>query len=261
MSPAQMIRRTAGSLLLAALLATTLALAGCGSRNDDQNTVKVSAAASLKSAFSELANPFDGGKVQLQFAGSDALAAQIRNGTKPALFAAANTKLPDELHAEGLLEQPVAFTTNTLVIAVQKDSDKIKSIDDLSRAGVKIAVGAASVPVGSYTRKVLGGLPAAERKAVIRNFRSEEPDVKGVVGKVANGAVDAGFVYITDVKAAEDQLKAIALPAQIKPEVVYSAGVVKGADPDGLGQQFLDLLLSPAGQQALIKAGFGPAPS
>ena len=41
--------------------------------------------------------------VELSFAGSDELAAQIRQGGKPDVFAAANTKLPDELHAEGLL--------------------------------------------------------------------------------------------------------------------------------------------------------------
>ena len=43
-------------------------------------------------------------------------------------------------------------------------------------------------------------------------MRSNEPDVAGVVGKVAQGAVDAGFVYVTDVEATEGKLKAIDLP-------------------------------------------------
>ena len=57
-----------------------------------------------------------------QFAGSDELAAQIRQGVKPDVYAAANTTLPDELHADGLVEKPVAFASNTLVLAVPAGS-------------------------------------------------------------------------------------------------------------------------------------------
>ena len=56
--------------------------------------------------------------MQLSFAGSDELAAQIRAGAKPDVFAAANTKLPDELFAEGLVERPRVFAANKLVLAV-----------------------------------------------------------------------------------------------------------------------------------------------
>ena len=69
--------------------------------------------------------------MRLSFAGSDELAAQIRQGVKPDVYAAANTKLPDALYDEGLLEQPVEFATNTFVLAVPKDSE-IDSIDDLT---------------------------------------------------------------------------------------------------------------------------------
>ena len=50
-----------------------------------------------------------------------------------------------------------------------------------------------------------------------------------MVGKVAQGAVDAGFVYVTDVEAAGGELKAIDLPADLKPQVAYGVAVVKGA--------------------------------
>ena len=52
------------------------------------------------------------------------------------MYAAANTKLPDELYSDGLVEKPVPFATNTLVIAVPADAkDKVKSLDDLAQAG------------------------------------------------------------------------------------------------------------------------------
>ena len=56
--------------------------------------------------------------MRASFAGSDELAAQIRQGVKPDVFASANTKLPDELFEEGLVEKPVVFAANELVLAV-----------------------------------------------------------------------------------------------------------------------------------------------
>jgi molybdate transport system substrate-binding protein len=239
-------------VLLAALL-----LAGCGSGGDDQLTV--SAASSLKSAFTAYANDFDDATVRASFAGSDELAAQIRKGVRPDVFAAANTKLPDELYKAGLVEKPAVFAANQLVLAVPSDG-AVTSLDDLAQAGMTIAMGSESVPVGSYTRKVLAGLPAAQRDAILKNVRSNEPDVAGVVGKVATGAVDAGFVYTTDVKAAGGELKAIELPAELKPSVAYGIAVVKGAKHPEQARAFVAGLMRGAGRNALEAAGFLPPP-
>jgi molybdate transport system substrate-binding protein len=252
------------------VLASLGLLAGCGSSSDDDapssatsSTAKprliVSAAASLKNAFSAYGGTFDAATVRSSFAGSDELAAQIRQGVRPDVFASANTKLPDQLFQEGLVEQPVVFAANELVLAVPADSS-VAGLDDLTKKGTTIAMGSESVPVGSYTRKVLDGLPAAEKSAILDNVRSNEPDVAGVVGKVAQGAVDAGFVYITDVEATEGKLKAIDLPADLKPQVAYGVAVVKGAKHPEQAKQFVDGLLSGAGREALDRAGFLPPP-
>ena len=137
--------------------------------------------------------------MRASFAGSDELAAQIRQGVKPDVFASANTKLPDALYKEGLVEKPAVFAANQLVLAVPADGT-VTSLEDLTKPGTTIAMGSESVPVGTYTRKVLDQLPADEKRQILENVRSNEPDVAGVVGKVAKGAVDAGFVYITDVR-------------------------------------------------------------
>ena len=52
---------------------------------------------------------YDGAQLRFSFAGSDELAAQIRKGVKPDVFAAANTKLPEALAKEGRVETPVVF--------------------------------------------------------------------------------------------------------------------------------------------------------
>jgi molybdate transport system substrate-binding protein len=221
--------------------------------------VIVSAASSLQTAFTAYADTA-GIDAKQSFAGSDDLAAQIRQGVTPDVYAAANTSLPDDLYKEGLVEKPVVFATNTLVLAVPADSD-IDSIDDLTGSDVTLAVGQEGVPVGDYTREVLGGLPSDQSQAILANVRSEEPDVAGIVGKLTQGAVDAGFVYVTDVVATNGALKAVDLPAELEPDVAYGAAVVSGADnPEG-AQQFIDGLLDGEGADALKAAGFGPPPA
>jgi molybdate transport system substrate-binding protein len=136
----------------------------------------------------------------------------------------------------------------------------VASVADLARKGVTIAIGSKTVPVGSYTRDVLSRLAPAQQHAVLANVRSEEPDVNGVVGKIIQGAVDAGFVYRSDVKAAGGKLEAVALPARLQPKVAYGAAVVKGAKQPVLARQYIDGLVSGKGQDTLRAAGFLPPP-
>jgi molybdate transport system substrate-binding protein len=241
-------------LLIAALLLTA-----CGG-SSDRPTLTVSAATSLKTALTGYASDFGEAKVRASFAGSDELAAQIRQGVKPDVFASANTTLPEVLYKEGLVEKPRVFAANRLVLAVPASRSDVSSLKDLSKPGVTVAMGAATVPVGSYTRKVLAKLPAAESKAILANVRSNEPDVGGVVGKVAQGAVDAGFVYITDVKGAGGELRAIDLPAGLQPQVAYGVAVVKGAKHPSQARAFIDGLVSGDGRKRLDAAGFLPPP-
>jgi molybdate transport system substrate-binding protein len=250
-----------GLAALAAMLA--LAAGGCGDEDAEGGEagprLVVSAASSMSEALTACSREFAGATVRLSFAGSDELAAQIRRGLKPDVYAAANTKLPEELHREGLLRAPVEFATNELVLAVPRGSD-IGSIDDLTQAGMAIAIGSESVPIGAYTRETLAKLPPRQEQAILDNVRSNEPDVKGIVGKLLLGAADAGFVYVTDVNAANGELQAIELPQRLEPDVTYGAGVVGAAEQPEAARSFVDGLVKGACADALKDAGFGPAP-
>ena len=166
-------------MLVSALAA--LAAGGCGD-DDGGRDVLVSGATSLKAAFTAYGERFEAGDVQLSFAGSDELAAQIRQGARPDVYAAANTELPGALFAEGLVERPRVFAANRLVLVVPdgRGDGAVRSLADLGREGVTIAVGAESVPVGAYTRAVLDRLGPAQRAAILANVRSTEPDVGGI---------------------------------------------------------------------------------
>ncbi len=250
------MRRLTLSMCVAAV-----ALTGCGGGgSSDRPTLTVSAAASLKSAFPTCAEQFKDATLRFSFAGSDELAAQIRQGAQPDLFASANTKLPAQLAGEGKLEKPQVFAGNRLVVAVPKDST-ITSIQGLEKPGTSVVMGSATVPIGAYTRKVLGRLPAAQRAAILHNVKSEEPDVAGIVGKLTQGAADAGFTYVTDVVATKSALKPVELPANLQPAVAYAAGIVRGADHAKEAQAFLDDVISGPCRQVMAQAGFTPAPT
>jgi len=256
-------RRLAAGL---AAVAAAAAMTACGSSGGATSTsgggdLVVSAASSLTGAFTQLGRSFDGGAVRFSFAGSDQLAAQIRQGVKPDVFAAANTRLPQALHSAGLLGRPVVFAGNRLVLAVPAGSTKVRGVADLAKPGVTIAIGSASVPIGAYTRTVLARLGAARARAVLANVRSEEPDVKGIVGKLAEGAVDAGFVYVTDVDATNGKLRAIELPVALQPSVAYGVAIVTGAPHPRAARRFVAALLHGAGAAQLRAAGFEPPPA
>jgi molybdate transport system substrate-binding protein len=239
----------------AALVALAL-LAGCDGGDDESPRLVVSAASSMTQALTECGRDFEGATVRLSFGGSDELAAQIRQGVKPDVYAAANTALPEELHAADLLSKPVEFATNELVIAVPRDSD-VSGLADLTRRGTRLAIGSESVPIGSYTRDLLARLPGDAGESILANVRSNEPDVKGIVGKLTQGAADAGFVYVTDVRAAGDTLRAVRLPPALEPDVRYAVGVVTGARERERARRFVGGLTDGACADALADAGFG----
>lgn len=258
------MRRTPVLVLLVAL---AMLVAGCGggggaSGGGSRPRLVVSAAASLQTAFTQYGKEFPGADVRFSFAGSDVLAAQIRAGVRPDVYAAANTSLPDALYATyNLVGKPLRFASNELVLATRTGDTKIKSLADIEKPGVKLAIGTSSVPVGNYTLTTLAKLPPHDRNAILHNVRSQEPDVTGIVGKLTQGAVDAGFLYITDVHATNGKLQAIHLPSALQPVVQYGITIVKGTKHPDQAKAFILGLLSGAGRDALDRQGFGLPPS
>jgi molybdate transport system substrate-binding protein len=245
-------------IIIAPLLLALATASGCGG-GEGKPTLTVLGASSLTEALGRYGESFSGAKVRSSFAGSDQLAAQIRQGAKADVFASADTAYPAELHRQGLAEKPGVFARNRLVVVVPRGSD-VKSLDDLARAGTKIVIGDPSVPVGAYTREVLARLPGAERDAILGNVRSEESEVASVLAKVVNGAADAGFVYVTDAKTVAGEVETVAVPSQLQPDVAYAAAVLSDSGDPEAARRYLRGLLHGAGAADLREAGFLPPP-
>ncbi len=217
------------------------------------NRLTIYAAASLTEVFSS----FDRAQ-RYSFAGSNALETQIRNGAPADIFASAAPLNTQRLFQQRLVEKPVTFTSNRLVLIVPRSNPAgIRSVYDLRRKPVKLVIAGAAVPVGGYTRTVLRkmGLTSVLSKVV-----SQESDVKAVTGKVALGQADAGFVYATDARPVASRVTVIRIPAWAQPRIRYEIAVVSRSSNKAAARAWIRKILSPRGQRALKSFGFLPIP-
>ena len=207
------------------------------------------AAASLTTVFPQI-----DAKQTYSFAGSNALAAQIRQGAPADVFASANTAIPQQLYAEGLAEKPVVFTRNVLILIVPKSNPAhVHSVYDLRRKGLKLVVAAPGVPVGDYTRTVLHHLGLDK---VLANVVSNEIDVREVLAKVALGEADAGFVYTTDARTVKGKVATIGIRRSAQPVVRYAVAVVTSSTHRAAARAWVKRLLGEPEQKKLVEAGF-----
>jgi molybdate transport system substrate-binding protein len=261
----------------AAVLGAAAALAACGSNNDNSGTT---ASGSVSTGTSTTASSSSGGgarptvlaaasltkvfpqiepNARYTFGGSGALETQIEQGAPADVFAAASPRQTTELFQRGMVTRPQAFATNTLVLVVPRDNPAhITSVNDVTRPGVRLVICNATVPCGDYARNVFTNLDITD--AAMKNVKSQTTDVTQTVAQVATGQADAGFVYVTDAKAAGNRVRAIRLPARARPEATDTIAIVRSGKNQAAAEAFVNRILSSSGQQQLRAAGFGKAP-
>jgi molybdate transport system substrate-binding protein len=251
--------------LAAALAVAALLLAACGGDNTSSggssgsaDEITVFAAASLTAAFTDIGQRFTaangGAKVTFNFAGSQALATQIRQGAPADVFASAD--IPNMDKVKDLVGTPQSFASNRLQMVVEKGNPKhVKGLHDLASSDLKVVLAAEEVPAGKYARQVL------DRAGVRLRPVSEEDNVKAVVAKVSLGEADAGIVYVTDVAAGGDKVEGVDIPEGQNLTATYPIATVKAGKAPDRAQAFMDLVLSAEGQQVLKQYGFLPPPT
>jgi molybdate transport system substrate-binding protein len=242
---------SAGSAGSAGAATSTTAGSTTGASGSRGPAPTVLAAASLTKVFPKI-EP----RAKYTFGGSGALETEIEQGAPADVFAAASPKQPAELLAKKLVDKPVRFATNTLVLIVPRGNPAhITSVDDITKPGVKLVICNATVPCGDYARKAFSNLGITE--AATRNVVSQTTDVTQTIAEVALGQADAGFVYITDARAASGKIKVIALPPRAKPQAQDVIAVVRSGRDQAAAKAFVAKIMSPAGQAELRAAGFG----
>jgi molybdate transport system substrate-binding protein len=126
----------------------------------------------------------------------------------------------------------------------------ISSVTDLAKPGVKVAVCSPEVPCGVVATEVFKNAKITVKPA------AEEEDVKSTLAAVESGEVDAGMVYVTDVRAAGDQVKGVEIPDNLNASTEYPIAALKGSKNPDLAKAFVDYVLSPDGKNVLADDGF-----
>ncbi|MBW5486149.1 molybdate ABC transporter substrate-binding protein [Streptomyces bambusae] len=253
-------RRAAAAALTAALL---VPLTACGGNDSAQGSggsaeveaanLTVLAASSLTDVFKaagatyEKAHP--GTKITFSFAGSQELAAQVKQGAPADALVTADTKTMDGLKAETGGSKIIA--KNRLVIATTKGNPhKIGGLKDLAGTKLKVVLAAPEVPVGRYSKEIL------DKQGVAVKPVSQEPNVRAVLAKVELGEADAGLVYKTDSAKSKDKVDSVEIPDDQNAVASYPAATLKASRNAEAAAAFVAWLSTPEAQKILQDAGF-----
>lgn len=262
---ASSVRRRTWLVTAVALLASGGCQRAPSADSNEQSTLTVFAASSLKDVFHDAAAAFAGTypdvRVVFNFAGSQELRTQIEKGAAPDIFAAADRAPIDDLVKRGFASEPVVVAENELVLVVAREAvDTITSFAELVRAE-RVVLGAVEAPIGRYSEIVLekAALTYGEhfKTTVQRHVVSRDLSVRQVLGKVVLGEAGAGIVYRTDVTpTARDRVTVVDIPASLNVKVAYSMAFVGKGEPQPAAREWVTFLTTGEGREVFTRHGF-----
>ena len=234
-----------------AVAVTCAVIASCTSAHlSDGARVRVFAAASLTDAFNELGRSSPVG-VEFTFAGTPALLGQLRDGAPADVLATADEENMRKAIDGGLVTGATVLARNRLAIVVPAGNPAhVTGVADLARPGLKVALCAPEVPAGRYARQML------ERAQVAVTPVTEEANVKAVVSKASLGEIDAGVVYVTDVKAAGAAVTEVGIPDAVNVMASYEVAMVASSKNKERATAFISFARGEVGRRVLADNGF-----
>ncbi|HEX2177411.1 MAG TPA: molybdate ABC transporter substrate-binding protein [Nocardioidaceae bacterium] len=218
--------------------------------------VVVFAASSLTGSFQRIGRAFEaahpGVEVRFSFGGSSSLGPQVAAGAPADVFASADrATMARAVAADATAARPVLFARNRLQVAVPPDNPgRVDGLDDFARSELTLAVCAPQVPCGAAARRAFAAAGVRARPDTL------EQDVKAVLTKVELGEVDAGLVYRTDVRAAGERVRGVAVPEVRRVVNAYPIAPLADAPNPAGGRAFVRFVRSATGREVLVDAGF-----
>lgn len=228
---------------------------GCDSSSPSDD-ITVFAAASLTDAFTAIGETFmaenPDRSVTFSFAASSELVAQVLDGAPADVVATADLITMDRLTAaDTTASTPHVFARNRATIAVAAGNPLgITGLVDLTDDDLILVVCAPEAPCGRYANQLLANAGIAPTPD------SFERNPRAVLTKVALGEADVGIVYETDIAAADGDVDAVPIPSDTNIVAEYPIVTITRSAEPGAAQDFIDIVLSPAGLAILADHGF-----
>jgi molybdate transport system substrate-binding protein len=240
----------------AASSGASAASSAAASATGSTTSITVFAAASLQGSFTQIGKQFEaaypGAHVTFSFGPSSGLATQIINGAPASVFAsAAPANMTQVVKAGDTLHSPSNFAKNKMEVAVPPGNPAgVTSVSNLSKSSVKVALCQPQVPCGTVAAEVFKNAGISVKPVTL------QPDVKSVLTQVELGNVDAGMVYVTDVKAAGTKVKGVPVPSGENASTLYPITTLKGASDTTVANEFVAYVMGPQGEHVLAMDGF-----
>jgi len=262
---ANRIKRLAQKIWILAITGFIALCVGCTPQTAGPK-LTIFAASSLNNAFTELAAAYEAQNpkvtIQLNFAGSSQLAAQISEGAPADIFASADSDQMNTAVASQRIdpEQIIPFLTNQLTIIAPLDNPaNLMTLNDLAQTETSLILAAPNVPIRTYADQVIGRQTSDIQQNIYANLVSEEDNVRQIVAKIALGEADAGIVYISDITPdISSQVTTIPLNTTQNVTATYPIARLNDTPNPEEAHAFIQFILSPDGQDILRKWGFAP---
>jgi ABC-type molybdate transport system substrate-binding protein len=241
------------------------------------DTIQLYAAGSLRGALTDIAKAYEsstGGKVESKFGPSGILKTEIAGGAKADVFASANMEHPQALHDERKSGPVIRFARNRLCALVRPGLTVTSAtlLERMLDPAVKVGTSTPKAdPSGDYAFEVFhkaeairpGAQAILEKKALqlTGGPSSATPPTGRTIYSwhVAEGRADIFLTYCTNAMAAQKDnpgQQIVNLPDNLAVGADYGLTVITGAS--ATAQQFVDFIVSAAGQKILATYGFAP---
>ncbi|PAY23780.1 molybdenum ABC transporter substrate-binding protein [Dietzia natronolimnaea] len=267
------MRRRSGIVLGVALMCSGVA---CATEEPEATTVVslgVAATPTLSEAFVDLIRIFEdenpGVRVDLELGWSDEIARSLPERTDLNVFASASEEAMELAVDGGAAVGPQVFARNHVVVAVPSGNPAgVRGMSDLARPDLRIGLCEVDTPCGKATDNLLAAWMVEPVDAI-----REPGGSRALTARLADGGVDVGIVYRTDVAGSNGWVSPVEVDGRER-DLMRSAGTtryilarVPGGEsgPGGEAERvaadrFRELVTSDRGRRALEGAGLEPLP-
>ncbi|MGC8722033.1 MAG: molybdate ABC transporter substrate-binding protein [Caldisericaceae bacterium] len=242
-----------------AVLIAVLALTFVSCARQSEVHLMVYAGAGLKGPIDEITEIYSqktGVKVDVIYAGSGTLLAQIQSTQKGDIFIPGGVDFYNKAVEQGLILKGVKFAYHIPLIIVKKGNPKnISGILDLKKSGLKLALGdETSVPIGAVSKKIL--TKANIYDEVKKNVVVWESSVSKLVLDVDNTDIDASIVWETAGLQFGKNIQEIPIEKQYLVIEEVPVSILKMTTNEKEAEKFMNFVLSDEGLKIFEKEGY-----